>query len=347
MNRRFDMALEKANNINRPATKDISIVIPVYNEEESLLPLCEEINNAMHDHPLSYEIIFIDDGSKDNSPQILRDVQKKMEHVSVIRFARNYGQTAAMSAGFDFAEGKIIVTLDADLQNDPADIRILIDEMNRGYDIVSGWRYERKDAWLSRKLPSKCANWLISKLSGVHLHDYGCTLKAYSSDIIKNLHLYGDMHRFIPAAASFLGASVSEVRVNHRPRQFGSSKYGISRTVKVILDLMTMKFLISYSTKPIQVFGLPGIASFIMGFLAGIYLVWIKLVLGNPISGRPLLMLSVLLILIGIQFVALGLLGELMIRIYHEGQGKQTYTVKEVITSSGPVQQFPNNGNAA
>ncbi len=312
--------------------KKISIVIPVFNEEENLRDLHEELSSVLNGlvDGIESEIVYVDDGSSDKSFSILEEIYEKDPRVRVIRFRKNYGQTAAIAAGFDHATGDVIITMDADRQNDPADIPKLIERINKGYDVVSGWRKDRKDPFLNRRLPSIIANGLISFITGVHLHDYGCTLKAYRKDIVKNIQLYGEMHRFIPAIASWLGVSIDEVPVNHRPRTAGKSKYGISRTIRVILDLITVKFLLSFSTRPIQFFGVLGVVSGGVGFLIGLYLTILKYVYSQSIGGRPLLMLAVLLIFIGVQFVSMGLLGELMARTYHETQGKPIYWIREV-----------------
>ncbi len=309
---------------------DISVVLPVYNEEENLLPLFQELHAVMEQLKRPYEIIFVDDGSQDGSWQIISQLCKQYPgKVKGIRFRRNFGQTAALMAGFHASSGEIVITMDADRQNDPADIPKLLEEIEKGYDIVSGWRKYRKDPFLTRRLPSMVANWLISKVTGLRLHDFGCTLKAYRSEVVKNINLYGEMHRFIPAVASLYGVSVREVVVNHRPRVAGKSKYGLSRTIKVILDLLTLKFLLSYSTRPVHVFGLWGLLSFGAGFIIGIYLTYVKYVKYQPIGNRPLLLLSVLLMFTGIQLISLGLLAELLTRTYHESSGKRIYAVKE------------------
>jgi glycosyltransferase involved in cell wall biosynthesis len=312
--------------------RKISVVIPVFNEEENLRELHEELFSILNQlkGELKSEVIYVDDGSSDSSFSVLRELYERDPRVKVIRFRKNYGQTAALAAGFDHATGDVVITMDADRQNDPADIPRLIDGINQGYDVVSGWRKDRKDPFLNRRLPSMIANGLISMITGVHLHDYGCTLKAYRREIVTNIHLYGEMHRFIPAIASWLGVSISEVPVNHRPRMAGKSKYGISRTVRVILDLITVKFLLSFSTRPIQFFGLLGVISGGVGFCIGLYLTILKYFYQESIGGRPLLMLAVLLIFIGVQFVSMGLLGELMARTYHETQGKSIYWIREI-----------------
>lgn len=308
----------------------VSIVVPIYNEEESIPVLYKAIKDAMGGIRLNYEIVFVDDGSKDNSFAILSDIQKKDAAVVVVSFRRNFGQTAAMAAGFDHAKGDIIITMDADLQNDPKDIPRLV-EKAKDYDVVSGWRKNRKDPFFPRRLPSIMANWLISKVTGTHLHDYGCTLKAYRKDVIKYVRLYGEMHRFIPAIASWAGASITEEVVEHHQRRFGKSKYGIGRTIRVVLDLITVKFLQSFSTRPIHAFGSPGLILGGIGFLISLYLSYDKLILGHQIGGRPLLLLATLLIILGAQLVVMGLLGEMLARIYHESQGKPIYTIKKIL----------------
>lgn len=308
----------------------VSIVIPVYEEEESLPHLYRSIREVMERLNRRYEIVFVDDGSRDNTFKVLEDIQKKDKNVVVVSFRRNFGQTAAMAAGFEYANGDVIVTMDADLQNDPADIPKLLDGI-KGHDVVSGWRKNRQDKLLSRRLPSVIANGLISMVTGVRLHDYGCTLKAYRKEVIKNVKLYGEMHRFIPAIASWVGASITEVETAHHPRKFGRSKYGISRTIRVILDLITVKFLQSFSTRPIHAFGPGGLALGFIGFVLALYLSFEKIFMGQAIGGRPLLFLSVLLIILGVQLVIMGLLGEMLTRVYHESQGKPIFTVRKVL----------------
>lgn len=310
---------------------DISIVIPVFNEEKNLKPLLEQITDSMESMGLSFEIIFVDDGSIDGSFETLQGLYTQDKRLKVIRFRKNFGQTAALSAGFDHSKGNIIITLDGDLQNDPADIPLLVEKLNEGYDIVSGWRHKRKDPFISRRIPSMIANKLISFITNVKLHDYGCSLKGFRKEVIKNIRLYGEMHRFIPAVASWMGISVAEIKVNHRPRKQGKSKYGISRTIRVLLDLITVKFLLSYSTRPIQIFGLIGFISSAIGGIILIYLSFIRLVLQEPIGGRPLLLLGVLLFFIGVQFISMGLLAEIQSRTYHESQNKPIYVVKEIL----------------
>ncbi len=306
------------------------MVIPLLNEEENIPILYQELCAVLASEPENYELIFIDDGSTDGSLDVLQQIQAKDPRVVVVCFRRNFGQTAALAAGFDYAQGEIIITMDADLQNDPKDIPLLLEKIGEGYDVVTGWRYDRKDAFINRKLPSLIANKIISKTTNVNLHDYGCTLKAFKKEIIKNVKLYGEMHRFIPAIASGMGIRFTEVKVNHRARKYGQSKYGISRTIRVILDLLTVKFLLSYATRPIQVFGLLGIISSSIGFVVALVMTIQRQFWGTPLSNRPMLFLAILLIFIGIQFVSMGLIAELQARTYHESQNKPVYYVREV-----------------
>jgi glycosyltransferase involved in cell wall biosynthesis len=309
---------------------DISVVIPVYNEEENVRPLYGSLKKVMEGLGREYEIIFVDDGSTDGTLAVLEEIQAGDRTVVALSMRRNFGQTASFVAGFDFSRGDIIITMDGDLQNDPADIPLLLEAI-KDCDLVSGWRKNRKDPFLKRRLPSTVANWLISKVTGVKLHDYGCSLKAYRRDVVKNLRLYGEMHRFIPAVASWYGVRVKEVAVGHHPRLRGSSKYGITRTVRVLLDLVTVKFLQSFSTRPIQFFGSIGLISGLMGFIISLYLTSEKLFRGVDIGGRPLLLLGVLLIILGFQLIGMGLIGEMLVRTYHESQRKPTYVLKKII----------------
>ncbi len=308
----------------------VSVVIPIYNEEENVQELHSSLREVLETIGSEYEIIFVDDGSTDSTLALLQEIQSRDSSVIVLSLRRNFGQTAAFAAGFDCARGDVIVTMDGDLQNDPNDIPKLLALM-KDNDLVSGWRKKRKDPFLSRRLPSIMANWLISRVTGVSLHDYGCSLKAYRRDVIKNLKLYGEMHRFIPAVASWYGIRIAEVETMHHPRKRGKSKYGISRTMKVVLDLITVKFLQSFSTKPLQFFGPIGLLSGLMGFLISLYLTLGKIISGRDIGGRPLLLLGALLIIVGIQFIGMGLLGEMMVRVYHETQKKPIYVIKKVI----------------
>ena len=308
----------------------VSVVIPLYNEEENVRELHHRLKEVLDTMGTDYEVLFVDDGSTDSTLALLQEIQSQDSNVVVLSLRRNFGQTAAFAAGFDYSRGDIIITMDGDLQNDPHDIPKFI-EMMKDNDLVSGWRKKRKDPFISRRLPSIMANWLISKVTGVNLHDYGCSLKAYKRDVIKNLKLYGEMHRFIPAVASWYGVRIAEVETTHHPRLRGKSKYGISRTVKVVLDLITVKFLQSFSTKPLQFFGPIGLLSGALGFFISLYLALGKLFLGRDIGGRPLLLLGALLIIVGIQFIGMGLLGEMMVRVYHETQKKPIYVIKKVI----------------
>jgi glycosyltransferase involved in cell wall biosynthesis len=310
---------------------DLSVVIPVLNEAENLDPLYSQLIDVLTKTGKSYEIIFVDDGSTDSSFENLKKLQKQDDRVRVIRFRRNFGQSAAFSAGFDYARGEVIVTMDADLQNDPADIPNLLKKLEEGCDVVSGWRINRRDGYLTRQLPSRIANFIISMITEVELHDYGCSLKAYRREVAKNIKLYGEMHRFIPALASWMGIRVVEIPVNHAPRGFGKSKYGMMRAVRVLLDLVAVKFLLGYSTRPIQIFGLLGGISLLLGFVVGSYLSISKILFGHPLGDRPLLLLSILLVIFGVQLITMGLLGELVVRIYYESQNKPTYMIREVL----------------
>jgi glycosyltransferase involved in cell wall biosynthesis len=310
---------------------DLSIVVPVYNEEENIPSLYDELIHVLDPLGLDYEIICVDDGSRDRSFVLLSELATRDPRVKVIRFRRNYGQTAGFSAGFDHASGDVIVTIDADLQNDPAGIPVLLKKIDEGYDVVSGWREARQDAFLSRKLPSWLANRLISWTTGVNVRDRGCSLRACRSEIAKEMHLYGELHRFIPDIAAWLGASMAEVPVGHRPRRYGQSKYGISRTFRVILDLITVRFIQGYSTRPIHIFGKWGLGLETLGILLGAWLTFEKLVRGASLANRPALTLAVLLMVMGMQFVSMGLLGEMIVRSYYEGQNKPIYTVREIV----------------
>jgi glycosyltransferase involved in cell wall biosynthesis len=310
--------------------KTVSVVVPLYNEEENVVVLNEKLTETLSSLGCDYEIVYVDDGSVDNTLQLLEAIQKKDSHVVVLCLRRNFGQTAAFAAGFDFARGDVVVTMDGDLQNDPKDIPRLL-ELIKDYDLVSGWRKKRQDTFITRRMPSIIANWLISKVTGVGLHDYGCSLKAYRREVIKNLKLYGEMHRFIPAVASWYGVKITEVETTHHPRLRGKSKYGISRTIRVLLDLITVKFLQSFSTKPIQFFGPVGVFFGLSGIAISAYLTAAKLFGGIDIGGRPLLLLGALLIIVGIQFIGMGLLGEMIVRVYHESQKKPIYTLKKIL----------------
>ncbi len=309
----------------------LSIVIPLYNEEENVEQLYTQLKAALEGVGREYEIIIVDDGSTDGSFDVLRRLHEDDERLKVIRFRRNFGQTAAFAAGFDRSQGQVVITLDADLQNDPADIPLLLEKIEEGYDVVSGWRLHRQDPLLTRRLPSMIANWLISQVTGVQLHDYGCSLKAYRREVVKNVQLYGELHRFIPAIANWMGVSVAEVPVRHYSRRFGKSKYGLSRTARVLLDLLTVRFLLSYSTRPIHIFGGLGLISFVAGICLGGYLSFVKFALGQKIGDRPLLLLAILLMVMGVQLISMGLLGELVVRTYYETLDKPIYVVREVL----------------
>ncbi|BBA69160.1 glycosyltransferase family 2 protein [Geobacter sulfurreducens] len=310
---------------------ELSIVVPIYNEEETIPHLHARVSDALAGSGIDYELLLVDDGSSDGSFALLREIAQQDRRVKVIRFRRNFGQTAAMAAGFDAARGRVIVPMDGDLQNDPADIPTLLATIDEGYDVVSGWRKDRQDTFVNRRLPSIIANALISRMTGVHLHDYGCTLKAYRREVLDGVNLYGEMHRFVPALASQVGARVTEIPVRHHARLYGTSKYGISRTMRVVLDLMTVKFLLTYSTKPIQLFGKWGIYTILAGFLTGGLTLYMKLFEGMSMNRNPLLILTAFLLFGGVQFIALGLLGEVNARTYHESQGKPIYVVRERI----------------
>jgi glycosyltransferase involved in cell wall biosynthesis len=316
---------------------DVSIVIPLLNEVENLELLYSQLRDLFNGWDRKCELILVDDGSTDGSFEILRRLQAGDDRIRVIRLRRNFGQTAAFSAGFDLARGDVIITMDGDLQNDPADIPKLLGKIEEGYDVVSGWRQDRwkegVKSLLTRRIPSAMANWLISKVTGVELHDYGCSLKAYRHDIVENIRLYGEMHRFIPALASWMGVQVAEIPVNHAPRKFGRSKYGLGRIIRVILDLLTVKFLLDYATRPIQIFGLLGVLSLCSGITLAVYLSVLRLYYYQPLSDRPLLLLAVLLVILGVQLIIMGLLGELVVRTYHETQGKPIYMVREMLDS--------------
>lgn len=311
---------------------DLSLVIPVYNEEKNLPHLFEAIYTVLPPMNKTWEVILVNDGSRDRSLDVLREYAvKDPEHVRVVVFRRNFGQTAAIAAGIDYASGETIVLLDADLQNDPADIPMLLAKLDEGYDLVSGWRKDRKDNAITRNLPSHAANWLISQVTGVHLHDYGCTLKAYRRDALAGFRLYGEMHRFIPVFAHSVGARIAELPVQHHPRKFGKANYGLERTVKVVLDLFTVKFLLSYSNKPIYLFGGAGMGLILGSALLMLYLFVRRFTDGVAVLGSPLFQLGVMFAIMGFQSILMGLIAELLARTYHESQSKPTYTVRETI----------------
>lgn len=308
---------------------DLSIVIPVFNEERNIRPLVEELSSVIEKMGMETEVIFIEDGSQDGTSHIIKEEIKNRPYFRLVQLNRNFGQTAALACGFSEVSGRIVVTMDGDMQNDPSDIPHLLKKIEEGADVVSGWRKKRKAPFLSRRLPSSVANFLISKMTGVRLHDYGCTLKAYRQEVVKRLSLYGEMHRFIPALASLGGAKVEEVIVNDRPRVGGRSKYGFSRTLRVFLDLLTVKFLLSYSTRPIQIFGAWGLIFILLGIASVAGLISMKMFMGVDMTGNPLLILSVFLWIVGMQFIVLGLLAEIIVRTYHESQEKPIYIIKE------------------
>ena len=309
---------------------DLSVVVPIYNEAESIETLVQAIADAVSETNSSYEIICVDDGSRDGSTQVLTDLASRRVDLKAVILRRNYGQTPAMAAGFETAEGKIIVTLDGDLQNDPADIPMLLAKLNEGYDLVSGWRRKRQDAALTRLLPSKIANIIIAKVTGVRLHDYGCSLKAYRSELIADMNLYGELHRFLPALAYIEGARITEVPVRHHARRFGQSKYGLGRTIRVVMDLLTVYFMKKFLTRPMHVFGLGGVISLATGIAMGTYLTIIKLFFDRDIGDRPLLILAVLLIITGVNLFCFGLVTELLMRTYHESQRRPIYRIRDV-----------------
>ncbi|MDZ8024339.1 MAG: glycosyltransferase family 2 protein [Nostoc sp. DedQUE11] len=310
---------------------DVSVVVPIHNEVESLPLLLEAIASTLSSSQISYEIICVDDGSTDGSGEFLKQEAQTRSDLKAVILRRNYGQTAAMAAGFHYALGKAIVSLDADLQNDPADIPMLLAKLDEGYDLVSGWREKRQDGAVNRLLPSKIANWLIRSTTSVNIHDYGCSLKAYRAELLADMNLYGELHRFLPALAYIEGARITEMPVRHHARRFGHSKYGIWRTFRVLMDLLTILFMKKFLTRPMHVFGLLGLISMVSGTLIGIYLTFIKLALGEMIGNRPLLILAVLLLVTGVQLFCFGLLAELLMRTYHESQGRPIYRVREVV----------------
>jgi glycosyltransferase involved in cell wall biosynthesis len=310
---------------------EISVVVPIYNEVESLPHLIEAIASVMQANPHTYEIICVDDGSQDGSAQWLKQTARERQDLKVIILRRNYGQTPAMAAGFNYARGRVIVTMDGDLQNDPADIPLLVNKLAEDYDLVSGWRKHRQDDRLTRLLPSKIANWIIGRVTGVRLHDYGCSLKAYRCELVADMKLYGELHRFLPALAFIEGARIAELPVRHHPRKFGYSKYGLGRTLRVVMDLLTISFMKKFLTRPMHVFGVFGVISIALGTAIGLHLTFIKLVFNQSIGDRPLLLLALLLLLAGVQLFCFGLLAELLMRTYHESQNRPIYRVREVI----------------
>ncbi|MBU4198815.1 MAG: glycosyltransferase family 2 protein [Verrucomicrobia bacterium] len=322
---------------------DLSVIAPVYNELENVEPLYRKMHEALSRVGRSYEIILVDDGSTDGTWEKLRALAGTCRDLKLIRLRRNFGQTAAMSAGLDHAQGEIIITMDADLQNDPEDIPLLLERMDQGFDVVSGWRKDRKDAFVHRRLPSMAANALISRITGVYLHDFGCTLKAYRREVMKNVHLYGDLHRFIPALANWVGGSVTEVVVKHHPRRHGKSKYGLARITRVILDLLTVSFLLRYSKSPIQIFGKWGLLTGLLGLFLLVFVMAANLsanLFGTEFAAgllkRPFWVITpFMLIFFGVQFISMGLLAEIQIRTYHESQGKPIYVIRETVEARG------------
>jgi len=309
---------------------ELSIVVPLYNEAESLPPLVEQLLAALRPLGRSFELVLVDDGSSDDTAAVLRHLAAQTPELVAVLLRRNYGQTPAMSAGFDASRGALIVTLDGDLQNDPADIPLLLERLEQGYDLVSGWRHQRQDPAMSRKLPSRVANRLIARVTGVRLHDYGCSLKAYRRELVEDMNLYGELHRFLPALAFIEGARISEVKVNHRARSFGSSKYGIDRTFRVLMDLLTVWFMKRFLTRPMYVFGFGGLLSVALGLVLSLYLLGLKLQ-GFDIGSRPLLLVAVLALICGVQLFCFGLLAELQMRTYHESQGRPIYRVRDTL----------------
>ena len=310
---------------------ELSVVVPIYNEVDSIPELINAIATTLKQNQLNYEIICVDDGSEDGSTELLKQLARTRNDLQAIILRRNYGQTASMAAGFKHARGKVIVTLDGDLQNNPADIPRLLAKLEEGYDLVSGWRKKRQDAALTRLLPSKIANWLIGRVTGVKLHDYGCSLKAYRAELIADMNLYGELHRFLPALAFIEGARITEIPVGHQARRYGQSKYGLGRTLRVVMDLFTIAFMKTFLTRPMHVFGLLGFLSMSVGTLLGGYLTFLKFGLNLGISDRPLLFLTVVLILTGVQLFCFGLLAELLMRTYHESQSRPIYRVREIL----------------
>ncbi len=310
---------------------DLSIVTPIYNEVDSIPQLLETISTTLTENQLTYEIICVDDGSQDGSTKLLTELAEKRTDLKAVILRRNYGQTAAMAAGFKYANGKVVVTLDGDLQNDPADIPLLLSKLDEGYDLVSGWRKNRQDDAVTRLLPSKIANWIIGKVTGVNLHDYGCSLKAYRLELVADMNLYGELHRFLPALAFIEGARITEMPVNHYARRYGKSKYGLGRTFRVVMDLLTVFFMKKFLTRPMHVFGMLGLISGGLGLVFGIYLTILKLGFGETLADRPLLILVVVLLLAGLQLFSFGLLAELLMRTYHESQERPIYRVREVV----------------
>jgi glycosyltransferase involved in cell wall biosynthesis len=317
-----------AAHLERPA---ISVIVPIYNEWESIAPLCEAIFGVLDEIGRQFEVICINDGSTDRSIDALQKIAKQRNELRVVNFRRNYGQTAAMMAGIDYASGSIIVSIDADLQNDPQDIPVLLAKMDEGFDVVSGWRKDRQDAAIRRNFVSRVANWIISQISGVRLHDFGCTLKAYRREVVKDVRLYGEMHRFVPIYASWMGARVCEIPVRHHARKFGKSKYGLERMLKVVLDLVVVKFLDRYLVKPIYVFGGFGLLSLLISFLLTLFMIWLKFFEGVSMIQTPLPLLTALTFLVGVQSILLGLIAEILVRTYFEARERRAYSVRDTV----------------
>ena len=330
------MSLSPAEPANEESSLDVSVVVPLYNEEESLPELVEQLLASLRPSGERFELVLVNDGSSDQTAAVLEQVSQEVPELVGVLLRKNYGQTAAMAAGFDVARGRIIVSLDGDLQNDPADIPLLLAKLREGYDLVSGWRHQRQDAELQRKLPSRIANRLIGRVTGVKLHDYGCSLKAYDRAVLSDMRLYGELHRFLPALAFIEGARITEVKVNHRARQYGSSKYGIDRTFRVLMDLLTVWFMKRFLTRPMYVFGFAGLIAIALSVISSSYLLLIKLQ-GADIGNRPLLTLAVVLGLAGIQLFCFGLLAELLIRTYHESQGRPIYRIRATLRGGRTV----------
>ena len=315
----------------------LSVVVPLFNEQESLAPLIERILSNVRPLGLSFELVLVDDGSRDRTPELLGQLAATVPELVAVRLRRNYGQTAAMAAGFDASCGEVIVTLDGDLQNDPADIPLLLEKLNQGFDLVSGWRHRRQDAAISRLLPSLLANRLIARVTGVKLHDYGCSLKAYRREVIDDLNLYGELHRFLPALAFIEGARITEVQVTHHPRRYGKSNYGIDRTFRVLMDLLTVWFMKRFLTRPMYVFGSGGLVAMGAGLLVALWLVGEKLLIGTNIGDRPLLLMALICFLTGVQLFCFGLLAEIQMRTYHESQGRPIYRVRDILRQPAPA----------
>ena len=326
-----DCDMDPQEDVSEPSTVALSVIVPVFNEEGNVGLLLEQIYEVLAGLKRTSEVIVVDDGSSDDTFMLLRELARSHDTLRLVRLRRNFGQTAALSAGLDESRGEVIVTMDGDLQNDPKDIPRLLALIDEGFDLVSGWRKQRQDRFLTRVLPSRIANWIIGKITGVRLHDYGCSLKAYRREVIRDLRLYGEMHRFMPALVSWYGAEIAEIPVNHKPRQSGTSKYGLSRTLRVVLDLITVKFLLKFATRPLHSIGMAGLVSAVAGVGICGYLSYLKFFEGESLADRPLLWLGVLGIITGIQMITMGLLAELLVRTYHESQGKPIYVVREKV----------------